>query len=96
MVQGARLSDSHLTEFLPPRGLTIVSRPAVVANTHGNLARAEEVAVERGCTHARLDTFDFQARDFYERLGYTVYAELPGFPTGHAQLHLRKVLAPVI
>jgi ribosomal protein S18 acetylase RimI-like enzyme len=58
------------------------------------IAQAEEVAIQRGCTHARLDTFDFQARTFYERLGYRVYAQLHGFPAGHVQLHLSKVLAP--
>src|SRR5690349_20080572 len=40
------------------------------------VAEAEAIARTRGCRHARLDTFDFQARGFYERLGYHVYAEL--------------------
>ncbi len=51
---------------------------------------AEATAIARGCLGSWLGTFDFQARDFYERLGYTVYAELPGFPPGHAHYHLRK------
>jgi ribosomal protein S18 acetylase RimI-like enzyme len=55
---------------------------------------AERIARERGCTHARLDTFDFQARSFYEDLGYRVYAQLDGFPDGHTQFHLMKALAP--
>jgi ribosomal protein S18 acetylase RimI-like enzyme len=46
---------------------------------------AETIARSRGCLHARLDTFDFQARSFYEQLGYRVYAELPNFPEGHRQ-----------
>lgn len=54
------------------------------------LAKAEEIARSRGCTHSRLDTFDFQARDFYERVGYTVYAQLDGFPPGHVQFHMTK------
>jgi GNAT superfamily N-acetyltransferase len=58
------------------------------------VGRAEATAVRRGCTDARLDTFDFQARAFYEHLGYRVYAQLPGFPTGHAQFQLTKRLAP--
>lgn len=58
------------------------------------LLEAEAVARKRGCTHARLDTFDFQARGFYERFGYTLYAQLDGFPAGHTQFHLRKVLSP--
>lgn len=56
------------------------------------VAQAEHVARSRGCTHARLDTFDYQARGFYERLGYSVYAQLEGFPEGHVQLHMMKLL----
>ena len=58
------------------------------------LAQAEDIARGRGCTHSRLDTFDFQALDFYERLGYRVYAQLDGFPPGHVQFHMRKSLPP--
>lgn len=53
---------------------------------------AEDAARRRGCTRARLDTFDFQARAFYERLGYRVYAQLDGFPAGHVQFHMWKEL----
>ena len=61
---------------------------------HGQrlMMEAEQIARRRGCTHARLDTFDFQARDFYERLGFVVYAQLNDFPEGHAQFHMRKSL----
>ena len=56
--------------------------------------KAESIARERGCTRARLDTFDFQARSFYERLGYRVYAQLEGFPVGHTQFHLTRSIPP--
>ena len=56
------------------------------------LLGAEALAVERGCTGSWLGTFDFQARPFYERHGYTVFAELAGFPPGHSHFHLRKEL----
>jgi GNAT superfamily N-acetyltransferase len=61
---------------------------------HGQalVRRAENAAYDRGCRRARLDTFDFQARDFYEGLGYVVYARLDGFPSGHVQLHMQKTL----
>ena len=58
------------------------------------LLAAEATAIERGCRGSWLGTFDFQAREFYERLGYTVFAELPGFPPGHTHYHLQKVLKP--
>ncbi len=44
--------------------------------------RAEEVARERACEVAFVSTFDFQAPDFYVKLGYTQIGELPGVPEG--------------
>ncbi|HEY2378169.1 MAG TPA: GNAT family N-acetyltransferase [Gemmatimonadaceae bacterium] len=54
------------------------------------LLAGEAAAIDRGCRGSWLGTFDFQARGFYERLGYTVFAELTGFPPGHTHYHLRK------
>lgn len=56
------------------------------------LAAAEAYAVERGCTSAFLDTFSFQARPFYARHGYAVFATLTDFPPGHDRFFLRKQL----
>ena len=42
------------------------------------LRRAEAEALVRGCHGAWLDTFEFQARGFYERLGYRCFGELGG------------------
>lgn len=53
------------------------------------LLAVEAEARERGCG-TRLGTFDFQARAFYERLGYTVLGALPGFPAGHTHYALWK------
>ena len=68
--------------------------PALRGVGHGRtlMVEVERLAVERGCTRARLDTFDFQARTFYERLGYSVYAHLDDFPVGHVQFHMQKSL----
>ena len=49
------------------------------------LVAAEAAAIKRGCRGAWLGTFDFQSRGFYERLGYTVFAELADFPDGHSR-----------
>jgi GNAT superfamily N-acetyltransferase len=46
------------------------------------IRRAEADAVARGCHSAWLDTFEFQARGFYERLGYTCFGELKNYPAG--------------
>ena len=46
------------------------------------MQRAEDEARRRGCHSAWLDTFEFQARGFYERIGYDAFAELPHYPVG--------------
>lgn len=54
------------------------------------VAAAEREAVTRGCRHAHLDTFSFQARAFYEGLGYEVFGALEDYPRGHTRFYLRK------
>jgi len=53
---------------------------------------AENLARSRGCTDVSLDTFDFQARPFYEKLGYELFGTLEGFPPESRQYYLRKRL----
>ena len=56
------------------------------------MAALEEAARARGCHHAHLDTFSWQARPFYERLGYEVFATLDDYPPGHQRFFMRKRL----
>jgi ribosomal-protein-alanine N-acetyltransferase len=56
------------------------------------MRRAEAYALERGYRGVALDTFDFQALPFYQKLGYEVFGTLEGYPAGHRQLFLRKDL----
>jgi GNAT superfamily N-acetyltransferase len=51
---------------------------------------AEEEAVRRGCRGAWLDTFSFQARGFYERLGYAAFGFIEDYPPGHSRIFLKK------
>jgi GNAT superfamily N-acetyltransferase len=51
---------------------------------------AEAIAIERGCIGVWLDTFAFQARPFYEKLGYSVFGELRDHPRGSARYFLMK------
>jgi GNAT superfamily N-acetyltransferase len=53
---------------------------------------AEAEAIHRGCSAVVLDTFSFQARGFYERLGYSVFGTLD-YPHGHSRFYLSKRLA---
>ena len=55
------------------------------------MRRAEAEALMRGCHSAWLDTFEFQARGFYERIGYTCFAELPDYPVG-SRYFMKKTL----
>ena len=54
---------------------------------------AESYARSRGAIGATVETHSFQARPFYERLGYEVFARLEGYPPGHVRFYLRKALA---
>ena len=58
------------------------------------MALAEKEAVARGCAGAWLDTFEFQARGFYERIGYEVFAELGNYPTGYSRYFMKKSFKP--
>jgi len=53
---------------------------------------AEDEAMRRGCHGAWVDTYDFQARGFYERLGYTVFGTLDGPPPVYPRFFLKKKL----
>jgi GNAT superfamily N-acetyltransferase len=53
---------------------------------------AEREAASRGCRGAWLDTFEFQARGFYERIGYECFGELPGYPEGFSRFFMKKSL----
>ena len=53
---------------------------------------AEQEAVARRCIGIRLDTYSFQARGFYEKLGYTLFGTLPDHPPGHTRYWLAKRL----
>lgn len=50
----------------------------------------ESAAAERGCEWVWLDTFDFQALPFYQKLGFEVFSTLDDFPKGHRRIFLKK------
>lgn len=59
---------------------------------HALLTKAEEEGRKRGATNAYLDTFSFQAPEFYKKHGYQVYGVLEDFPPGHKRYYLTKQL----
>ena len=56
------------------------------------MRQVEATAAERGCNLVYLDTFSFQAPEFYYRLGYETACRLDGFPDGGSKFVLRKSL----
>jgi GNAT superfamily N-acetyltransferase len=56
------------------------------------LSKVEEEAKALGATLVHLDTFDFQAKDFYIKRGYEVFGVLDDCPPGHKRYYMRKVL----
>ncbi len=56
------------------------------------LEAAEGEARRRGCRQVVLATHSFQGPDFYPRFGYSEFARLRDYPTGHDQLYFRKAL----
>ena len=56
------------------------------------LAKAEEIAIQRGCKNAHLETHDFQSLEFYQKRGYVIFGKLEDLPQGHTKYYLRKSL----
>jgi N-acylglucosamine-6-phosphate 2-epimerase len=56
------------------------------------VARVEADARERGCVFAHVHTFSFQARGFYERVGYRVIGQLDEYAPGVTLYWLKKDL----
>jgi len=52
----------------------------------------ENKARKMGCRVSHLDTFDFQAKELYEKLGYTVFGVLEDCPEGHNRYYMSKKL----
>jgi GNAT superfamily N-acetyltransferase len=54
------------------------------------MEQAEAFARDRGLAGIWLDTYHFQARGFYEKLGYTIFGTLEGHPVGGRRFFLEK------
>ena len=52
--------------------------------------KAEEVAEERSCSGIWVNTYSFQAPNFYTRLGFKEFGRLNDNPVGHDRIFLAK------
>jgi GNAT superfamily N-acetyltransferase len=53
---------------------------------------AETEGKRHGCHSAYLDTFDFQAPEFYRKCGYEIFGTLEAFPEPYKRFFMRKLL----
>lgn len=56
------------------------------------LNKVESYAKDIGCTFIHLDTFSFQAIDFYKKCGYSIFAVLEDYPDNIKRYYLKKYL----
>lgn len=54
------------------------------------LNEVEKIAKEKGCNLVHLDTFDFQAKDFYLKHEYEVFGVLDDCPIDHKRYYMKK------
>jgi ribosomal protein S18 acetylase RimI-like enzyme len=68
---------------------------AVRGAGHGTsmMREAEAYARDGGAIGITLETFSFQAKTFYEGLGFVVCAIIDDYPPGHVKFDLKKTLA---
>jgi ribosomal protein S18 acetylase RimI-like enzyme len=76
--------------FVELLGLPQASRGGGLGTRVMEMAMAE--ARLRGCVGVWLDTFSFQARPFYEKLGFSVFGQIENYPTGHSRYFLARRL----
>ena len=64
---------------------------------HGTalMQAAEKEAISRNCQQIVLETFDFQAPAFYQKLGFRTVGRIDNYPRGHEYLMLVKHLGHV-
>ena len=56
------------------------------------MRKAEAFAAENNCIGVWLDTFTFQAPQFYQKLGYSVFGQIDDYPPGQSRVFLQKRL----
>lgn len=70
--------------------LWVDARSRVLGTGTSLLTQCEQIAISMKAHSSRLDTFDWQAENFYERRGYVCFARLENYPTGHQRIFMKK------
>jgi GNAT superfamily N-acetyltransferase len=88
---GGLLADTYW-QYLEVHKLWVSQAHRNKGHASRSMNAAEDEARLRGCKHALLDTFSFQALGFYQKLGYTEFGRLEGFSGKHKRHYLHKRL----
>ncbi|MCE7797238.1 GNAT family N-acetyltransferase [Sphingobium sufflavum] len=59
------------------------------------IERAACEARERDCHSMWVETFSFQAVDFYKKMGFEMFGELDNYPNGNSRVFLKKSLIEI-
>lgn len=54
------------------------------------MEKVEGLVREKGCSFIHLDTFSFQAPEFYQKNGYAIFGVLDGYTDGISRYYLKK------
>jgi ribosomal protein S18 acetylase RimI-like enzyme len=92
VVLGGLLGSTHWNHFFVS-ALFVHERFRRIGIGRELMQQAEAQALARGCDAIFLDTFDFQARGFYEKLGFEVFGVLENYPPGHKRFYMVKQIA---
>lgn len=59
------------------------------------MRNAEQLAIDNRCNFIAVNTMDFEALEFYKKLGFTVEFDRHGFDKNSIMYFLRKNLATI-
>lgn len=88
---GGLLADTYW-QYLEVHKLWVSEAHRNAGHASRLMNAAEDEARLRGCKHAFLDTFSFQALGFYQKLGYREFGRLEAFSGKHERYYLHKTL----
>lgn len=54
------------------------------------ITEIEKYSKDKKLTGIRMETWNFQAKGFYEKMGYTVWAQIENCPPGTIDYYLKK------
>lgn len=56
------------------------------------IKKVEKAAKQKGCHLIHLDTFEWQAKEFYLKHGYEIFGVLDDCPKGHKRFYMKKII----